>query len=220
MLTIYTYISIILAYLLGSISSAIIISKLLSLPDPRTLGSGNPGATNILRIAGKKVAIITLLGDVLKGFIAVLIASLVFKQTGMLLAIVGLAAFIGHLYPIFFGFKGGKGVATALGVMLALSPMPLFGLSIVATWGIVALIFRYSSLAALVSVLLSPFYALFFGHREYFIPLLLIALLLAWKHKTNIERLIQGTEPKIGKKTPGVKLAILWFWQYVNVLIN
>ena len=153
------FLSIILAYLIGSLSSAIIISRLMKLPDPRSFGSNNPGATNVLRIGNKKAALLTLLGDMLKGCIPVLVA----KYLGLnnqLLALVAMAAFIGHLWPIFFGFNGGKGVATALGTYLALSP--LAGFCVITTWLLTAIAFRYSSLASLVTAILGPFYLTYF----------------------------------------------------------
>jgi acyl phosphate:glycerol-3-phosphate acyltransferase len=183
-----------IAYAIGSLSSAIIVCKLLGLPDPRTQGSKNPGATNVLRIGGKIPAIITLIGDVLKGAIPVMLAR-VFNVEGFALGIVAIAAFAGHLYPIFFGFKGGKGVATALGALLGLSA--ILGVAMIITWIIVAALFRYSSLAALIAAVLAPIYAAIFTHGGYFIPVLIITLVLIWKHWDNIARLRAGTESKI-----------------------
>jgi glycerol-3-phosphate acyltransferase PlsY len=189
-------ITIILAYLIGSISCAIIICKITHLPDPRTQGSGNAGATNMLRFAGKKLALITLIGDISKGTIAVIIGRML-EQDGLMLGLIALSAFIGHLYPIFFKFKGGKGVATGIGGIFGLSP--LLGIIAVATWMIIAFIFQYSSLASMVTFILTPFYALFLKNTAYFIPLIIIAMLIIWRHRNNIERLKKGTESKIGK---------------------
>lgn len=187
-------ICIIIAYLLGSISSAIITCKLFGYPDPRTLGSGNAGATNVLRIAGKKLAILTLIFDALKGFVAVMIARTL-GLDNFVLGIVALAAFLGHLYPIFFKFKGGKGIATGLGVMLALSPE--LGGMVIITWILIAAIFRYSSLAAIVAFVLAPIYAFLLTNRQYVIALFIITLFILWRHRTNIKRLLQKIEPKI-----------------------
>lgn len=198
MMNIEVVIAIVIAYLVGSLSSAIIVCKIMQLPDPRTQGSQNPGATNVLRIGGKFPALITLLGDVLKGLIPVLVA----KELGFepaALALVTLAAFIGHLFPIFFGFKGGKGVATAIGCLLALS-LPT-GLSWIATWLIVALIFRYSSLAALTASVLAPLFIWLFTHQLIYVgTLALMAVVLIYRHRGNIAKLTQGQESKIGKK--------------------
>lgn len=190
---------IVAAYLLGSVAFGIIVSKLFGLPDPRTVGSGNPGATNVLRSGKKLAAALTLLGDVLKGWIPVWLA----LRSDMLMwvvASVGLAVFIGHLYPIFYKFKGGKGVATALGVMLALSPF--LGLAAIVTWVLVFAIFRYSSLAAIMAAALAPVYAWFLlsAYKDYFITVLVMAVFLIWRHKTNIEKLLTGTESGFGKK--------------------
>ncbi|MGD9109236.1 MAG: glycerol-3-phosphate 1-O-acyltransferase PlsY [Gammaproteobacteria bacterium] len=187
-------ICIIIAYLLGSISSAIIICKLFGYPDPRTLGSGNAGATNVLRIAGKKLAIFTLILDALKGFVAVMIARTL-GLDNFILGVVALAAFLGHLYPIFFKFKGGKGIATGLGVMLGLSPE--LGGMVIVTWILIAAIFRYSSLAAIVAFVLAPIYAFFLTNRQYVIALFIMMLFILWRHRTNIKRLLQKVEPKI-----------------------
>jgi len=183
------------AYLIGSVSTAIIVCKIMKLPDPRTLGSNNPGATNVLRIGGKKAAAITLLGDALKGFIPVLIALLLHQNVGNL-AIIGFLAFIGHLYPVFFQFKGGKGVATALGVMLALS-LPVGG-SLLVTWLLIAYVFKISSFAALIAACLSPFYMwIWEGKMELVIMSVIISVLLLWRHRANIKQLLSGTEGKI-----------------------
>ncbi|MDO9206460.1 glycerol-3-phosphate 1-O-acyltransferase PlsY [Methylotenera sp.] len=197
--TLIPVIWIVAAYLLGSVAFGIIVSKLFGLPDPRTVGSGNPGATNVLRSGKKLAAALTLLGDVVKGLIPVWLA----LRSDMLMwvvASVGLAVFIGHLYPIFYKFKGGKGVATALGVMLALSP--LLGLAAIVTWVLVFAIFRYSSLAAIMAAALAPVYAWFLlsAYKDYFITVLVMAVFLIWRHKTNIEKLLTGTESGFGKK--------------------
>ena len=184
-----------LAYLMGSISSAILIARVFNMPDPRTVGSGNPGATNILRQGNKTAAICTLLSDVLKGTIPVLIAR-AFTQDTQILATVAAAAFIGHLFPIFFQFKGGKGVATALGVYLALNPW--MGLALILCWLASALLFRYSSLAAVLTAVLSPLFAWFLLPGTPFLLLsVFIAVFLLWRHQTNIQRLIKGEEDKI-----------------------
>lgn len=190
-------IAIIIAYCFGSISSAIITCKLLRLPDPRTQGSGNPGATNVLRIGGKKAALATLLGDILKGVIPVLLA----KWYGLAtlgLALVALAAFIGHLYPVFFRFQGGKGVATFFGCILALA-WPV-GVAIIATWLIIAILFRYSSLAAVISAIAAPFYTWFFTSPTYTIIVCVISILLIYRHRSNIQNLLAGKEDKIGQR--------------------
>jgi glycerol-3-phosphate acyltransferase PlsY len=182
-------------YLLGSLSSAIIVCKLMGLPDPRTEGSNNPGATNVLRIGGKKAAAVTLLGDSLKGFLPVLIANLL-QVSPLILAAVALAAFLGHLYPIFFRFQGGKGVATALGVQFGLGWQ--IGGAIGLIWLIVAKLFNLSSLAALVSMALAPLVVWFFWPEpELIIMQVLVTLLLFWRHRENIRRLVSGEEGKI-----------------------
>lgn len=183
---------IIFAYLLGSVSAAIITCKVMGLPDPRTTGSNNPGATNVMRIGGKKAAVITLLGDMLKGLLPVLIARL-FTAEELTLAVVAVAAFLGHLYPVFFGFKGGKGVATSLGAIAGVS-WPV-ALAMIVTWLIVAYGFKISSMAALVASALSPFYFWWFsGSMTYMITGTFIAILLIWRHRSNIQRLLEGTE--------------------------
>jgi glycerol-3-phosphate acyltransferase PlsY len=188
---------IVIAYLCGSLSSAIIVCKLLNLPDPRIEGSGNPGTANVLRIGGKKAAALVLLGDVLKGFIPVIVAR-IFNIEGIALGSIALAAVIGHIYPIFFRFKGGKGVATFLGTTFALSAS--VGIAFVLTWFIIALIFHYASLASLLSSALSIIYILVLGKFAYLIPLLAVVALIIWKHTANIQRLLAGTETKISFK--------------------
>jgi glycerol-3-phosphate acyltransferase PlsY len=190
------------AYLLGSLSFAVIISKLMGLPDPRAYGSGNPGATNVLRSGRKSAAILTLLGDMLKGLVAVVLARAltpIFSQPDDIVLLCGLAVFVGHLFPVFFGFKGGKGVATALGVLLGFSPW--LGLACLVTWILIALSFRISSLAALATAVLSPAYAgVLMGWGNAVVAVLAIALLLIYRHKNNIARLVAGEEARIGKK--------------------
>lgn len=186
------------AYLLGSISSAIIVCRVLGLPDPRGQGSGNPGATNVLRIGGKKAAAITLMGDMLKGLIPVLIAKLLGASIA-LQALVALAAFLGHLYPIFFGFRGGKGVATALGVLLGLH-WPV-GLLTITTWLVIAKLFKISSLSALISMLVAPLYIWWLiPDRSLIIAVVFMVALLFWRHRSNIRNLIQGTEGHLNDK--------------------
>lgn len=187
-------ISIILAYLIGSVSCAILVAKFLKIDDPRKQGSGSAGATNMLRLAGKKSALIVLLGDALKGLIAVLIARL-FHVHGIGLGFVALVVVVGHVFPLYFKFKGGKGVATSLGAILGLSFW--VGIFLIATWLVVALIFRYSSLASLVTAIAAPIYLIISGNAIYFFPILLSSLLIIWKHWDNIERLKKGTESKI-----------------------
>ncbi len=184
------------AYLLGSLSTAVITSRLLRMPDPRTRGSGNPGATNVLRLGGRKAAAITLLGDLLKGLLAVLAGRLLGAGDGVV-ALMGLAAFIGHLYPLFFGFKGGKGVATGLGVLLGISPPA--GMMTLATWLITAAISRYSSLSALCAAVVAPVWVAWFTHSvPFLIMTVVLSALLVWRHRSNIRRLLDGSESRIG----------------------
>jgi len=185
---------VVIAYLCGSLSSAIIVCKLLNLPDPRTKGSGNPGTSNVLRIGGKKAAALVLLGDALKGFIPVLLAR-VFYIEGFFVGVVALAAVLGHIYPVFFKFKGGKGVATFIGTTFAFSP--IVGLAFIITWLIVAALFRYASLASLISSALTVFFIMIFSNPAYLIPVLAIIALIIWQHWGNIQRLRFGTETKI-----------------------
>jgi len=183
-------------YLLGSLSSAIITCLLLGLPDPRSQGSGNPGATNVLRIGGKKAAAITLIGDMLKGLLPVLAAKLLGADVSIQAA-VAVAAFLGHLYPLFFGFKGGKGVATALGVLLGLH-WPV-GLLTIATWLVIAKVFKISSLAALLAILVTPLYIWWLiPEQSLIIAILFMGTLLFWRHRSNIKGLLAGREGKIG----------------------
>ncbi|MBL1263401.1 glycerol-3-phosphate 1-O-acyltransferase PlsY [Candidatus Methylomicrobium oryzae] len=183
------------AYLIGSVSSAIIICRLMGLPDPREQGSGNPGATNVMRIGGKKAAAATLSGDLLKGLIPVYAAHLLGVPAG-LLAATGLAAFIGHLYPIFFGFKGGKGVATTIGVLLGFSWV--LGIAFVATWLLMYKVGKISSLSALTAAVLAPAYAWFIvGNPVLVVAVALMTAVLLWRHKSNIQRLLAGEEKTI-----------------------
>jgi acyl phosphate:glycerol-3-phosphate acyltransferase len=197
-----TIVFVIAAYLLGSISFAVVTSKLFGLADPRTYGSGNPGATNVLRSGKKAAAALTLFGDAAKGWLAVFLA-IQFSPTDvsytMLAAAVALAVFLGHLFPIFLRFKGGKGVATAFGVLLALNVW--LGLATLATWLLTALVFRYSSLSALSAAIGAPIYALLLGlPREWVLASGIMSLLLIWRHKGNIQNLLAGKESKIGGK--------------------
>jgi len=190
------------AYLLGSISFAIVVSRVFALPDPRSYGSGNPGATNVLRTGRKMAAAATLLGDAAKGWLAVWLAarySGTSASFGLLVPLAGLAAFVGHLFPAYHRFRGGKGVATAGGVLLGLNVW--LGAATIATWVVVAAVFRYSSLAALAAALFAPLYAFWlFGARPVAAVVLVLAALLVWRHKTNILRLVAGEEGRIGAK--------------------
>ncbi|WGV99931.1 glycerol-3-phosphate 1-O-acyltransferase PlsY [Vibrio sp. YMD68] len=194
---------IISAYLLGSISSAVLICRVLRLQDPREVGSKNPGATNVLRVGGKKAAVAVLLCDMLKGTIPVW-GGYFLDIDSFLLGIVAISACLGHMYPIFFHFKGGKGVATALGSIAPIG-LGLTGL-IVLTWLSVAIVFRYSSLAALVTVLLTPFYT-WLIKPQYTLPVAMLCCLIVFRHGPNIRRLLDGTEPKVGEKKQGLKKA-------------
>lgn len=190
------------AYLLGSVSFAVLMSKAFGLADPRTYGSGNPGATNVLRSGKKAAALLTLLGDAAKGWLAVWLAIRFAPpdETHLtLIALVALAVFLGHLFPVFLKFKGGKGVATALGVLLALSPAQ--ALTALLVWLLAAFAFRYSSLAALLAALSAPVYAVLYLPGAYVAVSLVLAALLVWRHEKNIRNLLAGTESKIGKKT-------------------
>lgn len=187
---------ILFSYLVGSLASAVLISRLMGLPDPRAYGSGNPGATNVLRLGNRCAAVIALLGDLLKGLLPVLLA-LALDRPNLTVAAVGLAAFLGHLYPVFFSFRGGKGVATSLGVLLALSWE--VGLACAFTWLFAALFSRFSSLAALCAAFMAPLYMHWFGKPgEFQIVALLMTSLLVWRHRINIQNLRNGTESKIG----------------------
>ena len=190
------------AYLVGSLSFAVIISRLMGLNDPRTYGSGNPGATNVLRSGNKLAAILTLAFDALKGYVPVLLVAIYGPAYGLgegTAALVGLAAFLGHLWPVFFRFQGGKGVATAAGVLLGLNPW--LGLATLLTWAIIAAFFRYSSLAAIVSAAFAPFYQLLiWGGGPIAGAVAVMGLLLIWRHSANIQKLLKGTESKLGQK--------------------
>lgn len=196
-----------LAYLLGSLSFAVLVSRAMGMADPRTYGSGNPGATNVLRSGNKGAAVLTLLLDAFKGWLAVWLAMVIGPGFGLGapgIALVAVAVFLGHLYPVFFRFKGGKGVATAAGVLLAIQPW--LGLATLLTWLIVAGFFRYSSLAALVAAAFAPFYYWFGGGLAWntdpalLLSLLIISALLIWRHKSNIGKLVRGEESRIGRK--------------------
>jgi glycerol-3-phosphate acyltransferase PlsY len=201
-----TWLLIPLAYLIGSISFAVVVSKLMRLPDPHSYGSGNPGATNVLRTGNKRAAVLTLLGDALKGFLAVMIARFVLGEAALangtgnwILCGVVIAVFLGHLYPLFHGFKGGKGVATACGILFGINL--ILGLATLATWLIVAFFLRYSSLAALAAAVFGPVYFVFlFGFQPMTIALSIVCALLIWRHRSNIRNLMNGTETRIGQK--------------------
>ncbi|NVD98871.1 glycerol-3-phosphate 1-O-acyltransferase PlsY [Massilia sp. BJB1822] len=197
-----TVLLVIAAYLIGSISFAVVVSKVYGLSDPRTYGSKNPGATNVLRSGNKGAAIWTLVGDAVKGWLAVWLVQHFAEQLGvgdMTIALVAIAVFLGHLWPIFFKFVGGKGVATALGVLLALNPW--LGLGTLVTWLVVAYAFRYSSLAALIASIFAPFYyGLLFGTEPQLVAVLVMSGLLIWRHGKNISNLMAGKESRIGSK--------------------
>lgn len=194
------YLAIFASYLIGSLSSAIIVCKIMSLPDPRGEGSGNPGATNVLRFGGKKAAAITLAGDMLKGLLPVLVA----KYLGLSMesiALVGFSAFLGHLYPVFFQFKGGKGVATMLGVMFGFSWW--VGLATAGTWLFMAKVVKISSLSALVATALAPVYVWLWFNNEVTVALTIaMTVILFWRHRSNIQNLLSGKEDKIGTDKP------------------
>ena len=198
-----TLLFIAVAYLLGSLSFAVIVSRAMGLPDPRSFGSGNPGATNVLRTGRKTAAALTLLGDALKGWLAVVLARALAPAFGLVEEVIllcALAVFVGHLFPVFFRFQGGKGVATALGVLLGLNPW--IGLACLATWLLVAKAFRISSLAALTTAALAPVYTgLLMGWGNTAITVLVIALLLVYRHKNNLVKLATGQEGRIGTRS-------------------
>lgn len=204
-----TVLFVIAAYLIGSVSFAVVVSRLFGLSDPRTYGSGNPGATNVLRSGNKKAAIATLIGDAAKGWFAVWLALRFGERFGVDdtgIALVALAVFIGHLWPVFFRFVGGKGVATALGVLIGLNVW--LGLATLATWLIVAYAFRYSSLAALIASLFAPFYyGLLFGVDEILFAVAAMSALLLYRHSKNISNLLAGKESRIGSKSAAAKAA-------------
>lgn len=197
----------IVAYSIGSVSFAVVVSKAMKLSDPRSYGSGNPGATNVLRSGNKKAAIFTLLGDALKGCLAVWLATFIALNVApndaqarlLAIAISAVAVFLGHLYPMFHGFKGGKGVATAAGILLVINP--LLGLATLGTWLAIVVFFRYSSAAALAAAVFAPFYyVLLFGTNIVAAAVVFICLLLIWRHRGNIKNLAAGTESRIGKR--------------------
>ena len=209
MTTVYSILVAIAAYLLGSLSFAVIVSRVMGLNDPRTFGSKNPGATNVLRSGSKAAAIITLLLDAAKGWLPVALVAWFGKPYGLAegtMALAGLGAFLGHLWPVFFKFEGGKGVATALGVLVGFSGW--LGLATVVTWIVIAAFFRYSSLASLVSAVFAPvYYVLADGvvwefNKWIFLAILAMSALLIYRHKLNIQRLVEGKESKLGKKKP------------------
>lgn len=185
------------AYLLGSVSSAIVVAKLFGLEDPRRVGSGNPGATNILRYGGKTAAVVTLAGDVLKGVIPVVLAHLLGAPSPVL-GIVMLSAFLGHVFPVFHGFQGGKGVATAAGALLALDVR--VGAALIVTWLAMAFTTRFSSLSAIVATFAAPVYVWWFTREPWLIAATVVmGAMLLWRHQSNIRKLLAGTEPKIGQ---------------------
>jgi len=200
--TLFPLLAAVAGYLIGSLSFAVIISRVMGLSDPRSYGSGNPGATNVLRSGNKAAAILTLVLDALKGYVPVLAVLVWGRPLGLAegtASLVGLAAFLGHLWPVFFRFQGGKGVATAAGVIFALNP--LLGLATLATWLIIAWFSRYSSLAAIVSSAFAPVYQMLIWEAgPEALVLFAMALLLVWRHQANIRKLLAGTESKIGQK--------------------
>ncbi|MDB5821244.1 MAG: glycerol-3-phosphate acyltransferase [Rhizobacter sp.] len=200
--TLYSVIAVLAAYAIGSLSFAVLVSRAMGLSDPRTYGSNNPGATNVLRSGNRKAAVTTLLLDALKGYLPVLLTVVYGPRIGLgdtTVALVGLAAFIGHVWPVFFRFKGGKGVATAAGVLLAFDPM--LGLAVLATWVVMAVVFRYSSLAALVAAVAAPFYQLLMsGTGPVLLAVVVMSLVLLWRHQANIAKLLAGTESRLGSK--------------------
>jgi glycerol-3-phosphate acyltransferase PlsY len=198
----FSVLAVVAAYLIGSISFAVVVSKAMGLADPRSYGSKNPGATNVLRTGNRTAAALTLVGDALKGLVAVLLAKALAARFGFgdgTIALVALAAFVGHLFPVFHRFQGGKGVATAAGVLLALHP--LLGLGTLATWLLIAFFFRYSSLAALVAAVFAPLWYLFlFQPDPIAAAVAVMSVLLIWRHGTNIQNLLAGKESRIGQK--------------------
>ena len=207
---VYSIAAVIAAYLIGSLSFAVIVSRLMGLNDPRSYGSKNPGATNVLRSGNKAAAVATLLLDALKGWLPVVLVKWLGADYGLgggTVAAVGLAAFLGHLYPVFFGFKGGKGVATAAGVLIGVSWV--LGLATLATWLIVAYFSRYSSLASLAAAVFSPLYYLFGDRAAWYVDkrivmmLVVISALLIYRHRENINKLLKGTESRLGAKAAG-----------------
>ena len=202
--TLNSLVAIAAAYLVGSLSFAVIISRVFGLADPRSYGSKNPGATNVLRSGHRAAAILTLAFDALKGYVPVVLALVFSSRFGFgetTVAFVGLAAFLGHLWPVFFRFEGGKGVATAAGVLLAFNPW--LGAATLLTWVVIAAFFRYSSLASIVSALFAPFYQLLIWEASPIaLAIAVMGLLLIWRHSGNIRKLLAGTESKLGQKAP------------------
>jgi len=200
-LSVFNSLLILAAYFIGSISFAVVVSKAMQLPDPHSYDSGNPGATNVLRTGNKLAAVLTLLGDALKGYFAIFLArALVSVDTdSWILPAVAAAAFLGHLFPVFHGFKGGKGVATAFGILLGISAW--LGLAVLSTWLIVAFFLRYSSLAALMTALFAPVYFVFlYGFQPMAMAITVMSALLIWRHQGNIKKLLNGTEGRLGRK--------------------
>ena len=209
MQTLYPALATLAAYLIGSLSFAVIVSRVMGLNDPRTYGSGNPGATNVLRSGNKAAAVLTLLLDALKGFVPVVLVDQFGARFGLgegTVALVALAAFLGHLWPVFFRFQGGKGVATALGVLFGIHWV--LGLATCATWLIIAYFFRYSSLASLVSAAFAPIFYVFgdrvewYSERSILLSIVVMAMLLWMRHRENISKLLKGTESRLGGKKP------------------
>ncbi len=203
------------SYLIGSISFAVIVSKIMKLPDPRRFGSRNPGATNVLRSGNKLAAVITLIGDALKGWIAVELSLLAVKWQSLptsIVSVCAVAVFLGHIYPVFFSFKGGKGVATAIGVLIGINPW--LALATVATWLIIVYTTRYSSLAAIVAAIFAPLYYLLGSNvawpsnSSFTMAIFIISSILLFKHSSNISRLLNGTEPRVGSKLANQKVNI------------
>jgi glycerol-3-phosphate acyltransferase PlsY len=207
--TFNSLVAIVAAYLVGSLSFAVILSRVFGLADPRSYGSRNPGATNVLRSGHRAAAILTLVFDALKGYLPVLLALLFAQRFGLgetTVAFVGLAAFLGHLWPVFFRFEGGKGVATAAGVLLGFNPV--LGALTLLTWVIIAAFFRYSSLASIVSAVFAPFYQLLIWEASPIaLAIAVMSLLLIWRHSGNIRKLLAGTESKLGHKAPAAPAA-------------
>ena len=204
---VYSYSAFFAAYLIGSVSFAVVVSKLFGLGDPRSYGSKNPGATNVLRSGNKTAAVLTLLLDALKGFVPVMLAERFAFELGFedtTIAFVGVAAFLGHLFPVFFRFQGGKGVATAAGVLLAFEP--LLGVGVLLTWILVAAALRYASLASVVAAVVAPFAMLMFFDRPIVaLAVSVMSLLLIWRHWHNIVKLLTGKESRIGEKADGAQ---------------
>ena len=198
-------VAVVLCYLLGSVSFAVVVSRVMGLADPRSYGSRNPGATNVLRTGNKTAAVLTLAGDALKGWLAIFLVRQFAARFGFedgTIALATVAVFCGHLFPVFHGFKGGKGVATAAGVLLAISPW--LGLATLATWLVIAFFFRYSSLAALVAAVFAPLYeVMLFGTDLISLAVVTMSGLLVWRHRGNIANLLAGRESRIGRRKPG-----------------